>query len=114
SPMKTLWFLLLIALPALGASLDLDYRGKRAKTVASAAVTSQGAADLRVFEPHESREVTYRAVPLNPLLDTHLGKHWRERDVLVFRCRDGYQAAIETERFLKNKAWLAFARNGSE
>ncbi len=69
--------------------------------------------ELRVFEPHEQREVAFSAVDFARLLDAVYGEAWRRGEELLFTCRDGYQPTVPVSRFLEHRAWLATARVGS-
>lgn len=69
--------------------------------------------DLRVFEPYEEREVTFRAAPARTILDAHL-PGWRDADEVVFECADGYRAAVPVARLLGHAPYLATARDGAE
>lgn len=69
---------------------------------------------VRVFEPYEGRELAFRALPFEELLDVVLGNGWREEEELLFTCRDGYQPSVPVRRVLEHRAWLAFAREGSD
>jgi len=78
---------------------------------------------VRVHEPYEGREVAFRAVAFDDVLDAVYGEAWRRTedaeagdraDELLFTCRDGYQPTVPVARFLEHAAWLAFERVGSE
>ena len=72
------------------------------------------AAAVRVFEPYELREVSFRAVPFDRVLDAVFGKSWRAEEELLFTCRDGYQPTVPVSRVVDHRAWLAFERQGSD
>jgi mono/diheme cytochrome c family protein len=65
---------------------------------------------VRVFEPYESREVVFDALPFDAVLDAVYARAWRDQEELLFTCRDGYQPTVPVRRVLDHKAWLAFDR----
>jgi len=66
---------------------------------------------VRVLEPYEQAEASFRALPFAQLLDTVYGRAWRDEEELLFTCRDGYQPTVPVQRVLDHRAWLAFARD---
>jgi len=68
---------------------------------------------VEVFEPYEAREVSFRALRFDDVLDRAFGRSWREEEELLFTCRDGYQPSVPVRRFLEHRAWLAFERVGA-
>jgi mono/diheme cytochrome c family protein len=68
---------------------------------------------VRVLEPYEEREASFRALPLAAVLDAVYGASWRTEDELLFTCRDGYQPTVPVARVLAHRAWLAFERPGA-
>lgn len=70
--------------------------------------------DVKVFDPHQrDDELTFRAFPLPDILDAAYGPSWREREAIVFTCRDGYEPTIPVQRVLRHKAFLAVGRADS-
>jgi hypothetical protein len=65
---------------------------------------------VRVYEPYEQREVSYRALRFDAVLDALYGDRWRREEELLFTCLDGYQPSVPVSRVLAHKAWLAVAR----
>jgi mono/diheme cytochrome c family protein len=71
---------------------------------------------VAVVEPHQSNvlhqaHVTYLSVPANEVLDHLFGSEWQSPDNdIVFSATDGYQYAVNAERFKRYKAYLAYAR----
>jgi len=65
-----------------------------------------------VFEPYEQEKATFEALPLEDVLDAVYGPTWRERDAILFTCRDGYQPTIPTRRVQRHAAFLAISRPG--
>ena len=57
---------------------------------------------LRVFEPHEEREVEFLAIPFASVLDSLYGNDWRAQPelLLLFTCSDGYQPTLPVQRVL--------------
>jgi len=72
------------------------------------------ARSIRVFEPYEAREVEFRALPLNDVLDQVFDAAWRSQEELLFTCSDGYQPTVPVQRALRHRAWLAFDRADEE
>jgi mono/diheme cytochrome c family protein len=84
------------------------------------AVTTRTLADLRaavpkemvrVYEPYESGEAEFVALPFAMVLDLVYGEAWREEEELLFTCSDGYQPTVPVKRVLEHRAWLAFDRS---
>jgi hypothetical protein len=75
---------------------------------------------VAVVEPHQSNvlhqaHVTYLSVPANEVLDHLFGSEWQSPDNdIVFSATDGYQYAVNAERFKRYKAYLAYARRRAE
>ncbi len=71
---------------------------------------------VTVVEPHQPNQshqthVTYLAVQANQVLDHLFGNDWQSLDDdVVFSATDGYQFAGNFERFVRYKAYLAYAR----
>jgi mono/diheme cytochrome c family protein len=65
---------------------------------------------LKVFEPHENSQKSYRGFALLPLVEAVYGKDQiGTLDTLVFYCTDGYRSDIPLEEFKTKKATLSFA-----
>ena len=84
-------------------SLDLDALRERVAPVT-----------VRVHEPYEGREASFRALPFAAVLDAAYGPGWRSEEELLFTCRDGYQPSVPVARVLAHRARLAFARADQE
>jgi hypothetical protein len=67
---------------------------------------------VQVFEPYEQTEVAFTALPLDQVFDKAYGTSWREREAILFTCRDGYQPTIAVRRVLDQRAFLAIDRPG--
>ena len=73
-------------------------------------------APITVIEPHRSTplkpvEVTYNGYPAVAVLDSLLGTQWRTSDALVgFEAKDGYLSMIPAVQFLRDPAYLVYAR----
>ena len=65
---------------------------------------------IKVWEPHEKKEVTYEAIPVDKLLDYIYGSSWQKKEEVLFTCSDGYQPSLSVQRFKKYKSYLAFRR----
>lgn len=68
------------------------------------------AAHVRVYEPYESAEATFDALPFAAVLDAVYGSSWRSEEELLFTCSDGYQPTVPVARVLSHRSWLAFDR----
>lgn len=65
---------------------------------------------LKVFEPHENSQKSYRGFAVLPLLETIYGRNGSDLlDTLVFYCTDGYRSDIPLVEFKAKKATLSFA-----
>jgi len=69
---------------------------------------------VEVFEPHQRTKMTFEALPLPQVLDDAYGRIWREREAIVFTCRDGYEPTIAVRRILNHSAFLALGRPGPQ
>jgi mono/diheme cytochrome c family protein len=108
--------LALLALPARGDDAALAFR--RYGELVSARnldelTRNADAQSVRVFEPYEQREVSFRGLRFDRVLDAIYGKEWRTGDEILFTCRDGYQPTVPVARVIEHAAWLAFARDGA-
>jgi len=71
---------------------------------------------VAVTEPHQSdashqAHVTYLALSAGKVLDHLFGPEWRSPgNDIVFSSADGYQFAVDVERFTRYKSYLAYAR----
>lgn len=86
----------------------------RSRPVASLTVTAlEQKVELReveVFEPHQRTKVVYEALALPEVLDAAYGPSWRQREAIVFSCRDGYEPTIAVQRVLSHQAFVAVGR----
>ena len=93
----------------------IDFRndGETMKTLALGELTELAKPRrVEVFEPYEQENATFEALPLEDVLDAVYGPSWRERDAILFTCRDGYQPTIPTRRVQRHAAFLAISRSG--
>lgn len=67
---------------------------------------------VQVFEPYEKAEVAFTVLPFDRVLDEAYGASWREHEVILFTCRDGYQPTIPVRRVLRKRGFLAIERPG--
>jgi cytochrome c2 len=67
-----------------------------------------------VHDPYEQKTISFEAVSATTALDAMLGERWRKDGEVEFQCADGYRASVPSDRFLKHRAWFAFARNDRE
>jgi cytochrome c2 len=65
---------------------------------------------VRVHDPYEDREIAFRALAFDQVLDAVYSPDWREAEELLFTCRDGYQPTLPVQRAIRHTAWLAFER----
>ncbi len=93
-----------------GQSLEFKNHGQKIKTLSlkelKALVPPQV---LKLWEPHERKEVDYDVIKFDSLLQKVYGKN-ASADEFLFTCVDGYQPAIAAERFLNKEAYVAFGR----
>lgn len=66
--------------------------------------------DIKVYEPHEKREVTYTGVAMRDLLQKVYKSDWQKAEEVLFTCVDGYQPSIPMTQFQKYDAYLVFRR----
>jgi mono/diheme cytochrome c family protein len=69
--------------------------------------------EVEVFDPHQREKTVFRALPLTAVLDDAYGPIWREREAIVFSCRDGYEPTLSVRRLLRHAAFLAVGRPGT-
>jgi len=63
---------------------------------------------LEIFEPHEGRKRTYRAIPAQAVFDAIFGNKWKKAKEMVFLSTDGYQAVVPVVKFIEHQGYLAF------
>jgi mono/diheme cytochrome c family protein len=101
----------LAAAPSAHADIVFKSHGKVVKT---ASVTELSALvsprDIVIWEPHEKKEVTFKAFPADELLTKVYGEDWRKSEEALFTCSDGYQPSLPVSEFSAHKGYLAFAR----
>jgi hypothetical protein len=71
-------------------------------------------AKVEVLEPHESQEREYIGFPSNQLLTTVYGDEWKHVDEILFKCKDGYQPSIPTEKFIEFNSYVVYGRPGNK
>jgi len=64
--------------------------------------------EIKVFDPTENREKTFRAVSTNSVLDSIYGPEWRTREEVVTAALDGYESVISVDRFIKYNSFIAY------
>jgi mono/diheme cytochrome c family protein len=107
--------LLLPALALAGGELTFKNRGKTVKELSREQLLALvPAREITVYEPHEKREVTYRGVPFNTLLEKVYGDSWKKTEEILFTCVDGYQPSLPLSRFEGFTSYLAFERKGAK
>jgi len=97
------------------ATRRLDFRneGEKVTALALGELTELVKPRLvEVFEPYEQEKTSFEALPLEDVLNAVYGPSWRERDAILFTCRDGYQPTIPTQRVQRHAAFLAISRPG--
>jgi mono/diheme cytochrome c family protein len=101
--------------PIASQELTFALHGERVARHALPALESFASAKtVATLEPYEGREVHFRALPFDALLDRVFGKAWRDEEEILFTCSDGYEPTVPVERFLGHRAWLAFDREDEE
>ncbi len=104
------------AVPVAGEpseALEFSLRGEARDTRPLVALVEQFPAEvIEVFEPYERRNVRFRALPFDRVLDAVYGKAWRDEEEFLLTCSDGYQPGFPVKRVLEHRAWLAFERLG--
>jgi len=93
-------------------TLVFKIHGKEVSTIEAGNV--RGVAEVLVYEPHEKKQVVYKAVPVARIMDEIYGPRWRDEEEILFTCADGYQPSIPVGDFLENDAYLAFRRTDQE
>ncbi|HVW66033.1 MAG TPA: cytochrome c [Nitrosospira sp.] len=68
---------------------------------------------LKVFEPHERRERSYRVLPARAIFDAAFGKDWKNAEEIIFVAIDGYRAIVPVSKFIEHAGYLAFAHDDS-
>jgi mono/diheme cytochrome c family protein len=112
--MRALLFFLLTAGVCVGAELKFQSHGKLVKTLSQEEIAKLVAPkEMKVYEPHEQKDVVYRGVPFNALLDAVYGSDWKKSEEVLFTCTDGYQPSVPLERFTRFTSALAWERVGS-
>jgi cytochrome c2 len=95
--------------------ISLKDRGKDVATrTLSELEALSPAVDVKVYQPHEEKEIEFKAMPLAPLLDKVYGDKWRKAELVMFVCADGYRNPVEVSRITAHAAWLAVARNDGD
>ncbi len=89
---------------ALGGTLTVAREGMK-KTYELEALGKP--VDVSVLEPHEQKALTFKALPLDVVLDKTYGPEWRKQEELLFTCADGYQPSIPVALLRDHKAYLA-------
>jgi len=99
----------------LAASLQFRAFGKDKSSLTTSSLTKIAKPKvLTIWEPHLKKNLTFKALPLNPILDKVYGKSWHKADELFITCLDGYQPSIATSKFLKYSAYLAIEIPGKQ
>lgn len=65
---------------------------------------------VEVLEPYGSQKHGYIGFPLNQLLNAVYGDRWKHVNHILFTCKDGYQASIPTESFIRFRSYLVYDR----
>lgn len=66
--------------------------------------------DITVFNIHTKRLESYRGIPFNHILTKKFGKKWQKSFAIKVIAKDGYEAHIETYKFLERNAYLVYER----
>ncbi|MFI5362023.1 MAG: c-type cytochrome [Elusimicrobiota bacterium] len=68
--------------------------------------------DIKIWEPHEKKEATFKAFPAIELLAKIYGPDWKKSEEALFTCTDGFQPSLALAEFSAHRGYLAFARAG--
>jgi cytochrome c2 len=88
--------------------VDRDKGGAGEKLSLDALKAVAPPVSLEVFEPHEGRKRTYRALPAWVVFDAIFGNKWKKAKEMVFLSTDGYRAAVPVVKFIEHDGYLAF------
>jgi cytochrome c2 len=106
---------LLVAQAAPAQDLVFKNHGVQVKTLTSDELKALVPPhEQTVYEPHESRDATYKVVDFAKVLDAVYGKAWRSAEEMVFTCLDGYRPSIPVARLKEHTTFLAFERTGQK
>jgi len=67
-----------------------------------------------VYDPLEQTTTTYKALPLNTVLEKIYGGKLKQAEELLFTCSDGYKPSIPQDAFSVAHTFLAFERVGQK
>ena len=99
------------AAPSTAADVVFKSRGKVVLAASVAELAKLSAPrDIVVWEPHERKEVTFKAFAADDLLTKVYGADWRKSEEALFTCADGFQPSLPTAEFDAHKGYLAFER----
>lgn len=80
---------------AHGATLTLVDRGTNvAEIPVEQLSTAIPLTRLKVWEPHENRDVFYEGYLLTDVLNSYYGDRWKKADLINFVCSDGYKSPV--------------------
>jgi hypothetical protein len=88
--------------------IDPDKGGAGERLSLSALKAIAAPVSLEIFDPHEGRKRTYRALPVQAIFDAVFGKDWKNAEEIVFVSIDGYRATVPVAKFIKHAGYLAF------
>ena len=67
--------------------------------------------EITIWEPHEKKEVAFKAFDAGELLAKIYGDDWKKSEEALFTCSDGFQPSLPMAEFGSHHGYLAFARN---
>lgn len=103
---------LLAAGPAPAQDITFKSHGKTVRTVSVADLVKQiPPRDITLWEPHEKKEVSFKAFAADELMRKIYGDDWRREEEALFTCTDGFQPSLPVSEFKDHQGYLAFARN---
>ncbi len=112
--MKYIALLLALSFSLCAADLSFQLKGADRSSFSLEELKNKiKAKEVKVWEPHEDKEVTYIGFDFNELLNLAYGDSWKKEEEILFTCSDGYQPSIPVTRFMQHKAYLAFERKSS-
>ncbi len=107
--------LFLAAAPLFAQELSFKKKGEILKSIKVAELkTLAPLQTIKVWEPHENKEVEYRGYSARALLDAVYGSKWLDAEELLFTCADGYQPSVPLASFKKFNSFFVTERVGQK
>ncbi len=107
--------LVLAAAPLFAQELSFKNKGEILKSIKVAELkTLAPLQTIKVWEPHENKEVEYRGYSARAVLDAIYGSKWLDAEELLFTCADGYQPSVPLASFKKFNSFFVTERVGQK